>query len=43
MSTNKMTIDLLEHLAGKPGHDEVKVDFRELLIEEFGAELGTAK
>lgn len=33
------TIDLLRHLAGKPGHDEVKADFRQLLIGEFGAEL----
>jgi len=33
------TIDLLRHLAGKPGHDEVKADFRQLLISEFGAEL----
>ncbi|MGH6838016.1 MAG: N-6 DNA methylase [Methylocella sp.] len=33
------TIDLLRHLAGKPGHDEAKADFRQLLIEEFGAEL----
>ncbi|MGH6842570.1 MAG: N-6 DNA methylase [Methylocella sp.] len=33
------TIELLRHLAGKPGHDEVKADFRQLLIEEFGAEL----
>ncbi|MGC2221157.1 MAG: hypothetical protein WA624_01690 [Methylocella sp.] len=33
------TIDLLRHLAGKPGHDEVKADFRDLLIDEFGAEL----
>ncbi|MGH6858130.1 MAG: N-6 DNA methylase [Methylocella sp.] len=33
------TIDLLRHLAGKPGHDEVKADFRQLLIDEFGAEL----
>jgi len=39
MSTNSKTIDLLQHLAGRPGHDEVKADFRELLIEEFGAEL----
>ncbi|MGH6849370.1 MAG: N-6 DNA methylase [Methylocella sp.] len=29
----------MRHLAGKPGHDEVKADFRQLLIEEFGAEL----
>ena len=33
------TIDLLRHLAGRPGHDEVKADFRQLLIEEFGVEL----
>ncbi len=33
------TRDLLRHLAGRPGHDEVKADFRQLLIEEFGAEL----
>lgn len=37
--TSQSTIDLLRHLAGKPGHDEVKADFRQLLIEEFGAEL----
>ena len=39
MSSNNKTIDLLQHLASRPGHDEVKADFRELLIEEFGAEL----
>jgi hypothetical protein len=33
------TIDVLRHLAGKPGLDEVKADFRQLLIDEFGAEL----
>ena len=32
------TIDLLRHLAGKPGHDEVKADFRQLLIDEFGVD-----
>jgi hypothetical protein len=37
--TAPSTVDLLRHLAGKPGHDEVKADFRQLLIEEFGAEL----
>ena len=37
--TSHSTIDLLRHLAGKPGHDEVKADFRDLLIGEFGAEL----
>ncbi|MGH6847323.1 MAG: N-6 DNA methylase [Methylocella sp.] len=35
----KSTIDLLRHLAGKPGHDEVKAGFWKLLIDEFGAEL----
>jgi hypothetical protein len=39
MTTNNATLDLLRHLASRPGHDEVKADFRELLIEEFGAEL----
>ncbi|MCA3554499.1 N-6 DNA methylase [Aestuariivirga sp.] len=29
------TLDILRHLASQPGHDEVKADFRELLIEEF--------
>jgi len=33
------TIDLLIHLASRPGHDEVKADFRSLLLGEFGAEL----
>jgi SAM-dependent methyltransferase len=33
------TTDLLRHLAGRPGHDEVKADFRQLLTEEFGVEL----
>jgi hypothetical protein len=37
--TSPSTIELLRHLASKPGHDEVKADFRQLLIEEFGAEL----
>jgi hypothetical protein len=37
--TDQSTIDLLHHLAAKPGHDEVKADFRQLLIYEFGAEL----
>jgi hypothetical protein len=41
MSTvSKATIDILRHLAGRPGHDEVKADFQQLLIEEFGVELG---
>lgn len=38
MAQSARTLDILRHLASKPGHDEVKADFRELLIEEFGAE-----
>jgi hypothetical protein len=34
------TTDLLRHLASRPGHDEVKADFRQLLVEEFAVELG---
>lgn len=30
---------LLRHLASKPGHDEVKADFRQLLLAEFGADI----
>jgi len=41
MSANSKTLELLRHLATRPGHDEVKADFRELLIEEFGANLGS--
>ena len=40
MTVSQTTIDLLRHLAIRPGHDEVKADFRQLLIEEFGVELG---
>ena len=32
-------MELLRHLATKPGHDEVKADFRDLLVKEFGADL----
>jgi len=39
MTESQATIDLLRHLASRPGHDEVKADFRQLLIEEFGVEL----
>jgi len=35
------TLDLLRHLASRPGHDEVKADFRQLLVGEFGVELGS--
>ena len=33
------TLTLLQHLAGRPGHDEVKADFRQLLVGEFGVDL----
>ena len=39
MSTSERTQDLLRHLSTRPGHDEVKADFRQLLVEEFGIEL----
>src|SRR5689334_14591851 len=39
LSLKERTAELLQHLATRPGHDEVKADFRHLLIEEFGAEL----
>jgi hypothetical protein len=32
LSRNERTLELLCHLAGRPGHDEVKADFRQLLI-----------
>jgi hypothetical protein len=40
LQDNSRTRALLHHLAGRPGHDEVKSDFRQLLVEEFGVELG---
>jgi hypothetical protein len=40
MTERPATADLLHHLASRPGHDEVKADFRQLLVEEFGVELG---
>ena len=40
MTRNERTLDLLRHLGTRPGHDEVKADFRQLLIEEFGVEIG---
>lgn len=39
MTDNPRTRALLQHLATRPGHDEVKSDFRQLLTEEFGVEL----
>jgi hypothetical protein len=40
LTDNPRTRELLHHLASRPGHDEVKSDFRQLLMEEFGVELG---
>ena len=40
MTVSQGTTDLLRHLASRPGHDEVKADFRQLLVEDFGVELG---
>jgi hypothetical protein len=39
LTTNRRTLDILRHLSSRPGHDEVKADFRQLLIEEFGVEI----
>src|SRR5579883_857610 len=39
LQDNSRTRALLHHLASRPGHDEVKSDFRQLLVEEFGVEL----
>jgi hypothetical protein len=39
MTISQATQDVVRHLASRPGHDEVKADFRQLLIEEFGVEL----
>ena len=35
MTLSTGTLELLRHLAARPGHDEVKADFRELLRAEF--------
>ena len=39
MTKKERTLDLLRHLTTRPGHDEVKADFRQILIGEFDAEL----
>jgi hypothetical protein len=39
LTDNPRTRELLHHLATRPGHDEVKSDFRQLIVEEFGVEL----
>ena len=41
--THARTLGLLEHLASRPGHDEVKADFRDLLVAEFGSGLADIK
>jgi hypothetical protein len=40
LPNNPRTRELLNDLATRPGHNEVKADFRDLLVEEFGVELG---
>lgn len=39
MPDHSTTAALLRHLASRPGHDEVKSDFRDLLVAEFGVSL----
>jgi len=39
VSPRPESLDILRHLASKPGHDEVKADFRQLLVEEFAVDL----
>ena len=39
MTQNSESLSLLRHLAAKPGHDEVKADFRQLLTTEFDVPL----
>jgi hypothetical protein len=40
MTTKPETVEILRHLHGKPGHDEVKADFRQLLVAEFEVPIG---
>jgi hypothetical protein len=39
LTDNSETLAILRHLHIRPGHDEVKADFRQLLIVEFGVAL----
>ena len=39
MPVSPSTHDLLRHLTTRPGHDEVKAGFRQLLVDAFGVEL----
>ena len=41
MTLGTETIELLRQLASKPGHDEVKAYFLDLLVREFGVERGS--
>jgi SAM-dependent methyltransferase len=43
LSRHERTLDLIRHLASRPGHDEVKADFRQLLMEEFEVEIGDVR
>lgn len=38
MELPESTLDLLRNLARRPGHDEVKTEFFNLLVQEFGAD-----
>jgi SAM-dependent methyltransferase len=39
LTDNPETTEILRHLHSRPGHDEVKADFRQLLVVEFGVAL----
>jgi hypothetical protein len=39
VAPGERTRELLRHLASRPGHDEVKADFRDLLVAAFGVAL----
>ena len=43
MTTRPETVEILRHLHGKPGHDEVKADFRQLLVAEFDVPLSDVR
>ena len=43
MTQNPKSLSLLRHLSAKPGHDEVKAEFRQLLISEFDVPLADVR
>ena len=43
MTQNPNSLKILRHLAGKPGHDEVKSGFRDLLTAEFDVPLADVR